>query len=110
MADSIGVSELTVLSSPFLVPAFGLLVVSSGVLFRLVEVPGSGIHVLVADASSRRIVISIAEISAFALFNVSSYSADGSESATTPQPAWTCTTPSFTTMVRRAMQVSMLPR
>ena len=87
MADSIGVSELTVLGSPLLVPAFGLRIVSSGVLLRLVELADSGFHVPVADASTRRIVISMAEISAFALFSVSSYSAVGSESATTPQPA-----------------------
>jgi hypothetical protein len=43
------------------------------------------------------------------LFTVSWYSSAGSLSATMPAPAWTSTVESRITIVRSAMQVSVLP-
>src|SRR5512140_835350 len=45
----------------------------------------------------------------FALFRISSHSRSGSESATIPAPAWIFASPPDITMVRLAMQKSMLP-
>lgn len=58
-----------------------------------------------SPASAIRAASSIAP----AFINVSWYSASGSESATIPPPAWKCTVLPFTTMVRRVMQVSIVP-
>lgn len=51
--------------------------------------------------------ICIARSSARALLSVSSYSAGGLESATTPAPACTCAVSPLATTVRMAMAVSM---
>src|SRR4029077_19415790 len=55
------------------------------------------------------VATSAARISARPLCRVSSYSACGSESATMPAAACTCSVPSFTTPVRMAMARSMSP-
>ncbi len=44
-----------------------------------------------------------------ALFMVSLYSSRGTESATTPPPAWMCRVASLMTAVRIAIAVSMSP-
>ena len=75
------------------------------------EVPGEGVVVvdhqeLHAYSSSAR---AIAASRAASFARHSRCSASGSESATTPAPAWRCTTPSATTIVRSAMHVSIVP-
>src|SRR5829696_6938629 len=61
------------------------------------------------DVDSMRSASPTAASTAWALFSVSWYSVAGSESATTPPPAWMWATPSFNTSVRMVMAVSRSP-
>ena len=85
--------------------------VGSELLEQVDEVPGEGVVVvdhqkLHAYSSSAS---SIAASSAASFARHSRCSAAGSESATTPAPAWSRATPSATTIVLSAMQVSIVP-
>src|SRR5262249_19016107 len=70
---------------------------------RVVVVQHQDLHAYSASASS------IAASSAASFARHSRCSAAGSESATTPAPAWSCATPPETTIVRSAMHVSIDP-
>src|SRR5687768_10020152 len=65
-----------------------------------------GVHVR-GSASGSRVPMAGSNAAAFAF--VSTSSASGSESATTPAPDWTCARPSATTAVRIVMQKSRSP-
>ena len=83
----------------------------AALLEQVDEVPGEGVVVvdhqeLHAYSSSAR---SIAASSAASFARHSRCSASGSESATTPAPAWSRATPSATTIVRSAMHESIVP-
>ena len=70
---------------------------------RVVVVEDEDPHAYSASASS------MAVSSAASFARHSRCSASGSESATTPAPAWSRATPSATTIVRSAMHVSIVP-
>src|SRR3990172_4403707 len=76
------------------------------------QVPGERI-VIVDDgdhcASSASVETPTARNRIFALLRISSHSRAGSESATIPAPAWIMASSPDITMVRMAMQKSMLP-
>src|SRR5206468_3905747 len=70
---------------------------------RVVVVQHQELHAYSSSASS------IAASSAASFARHSRCSASGTESATTPAPAWSRATPSATTIVRSAMHVSIVP-
>src|SRR5690606_17406686 len=66
-------------------------------------------HGAASPLASAGSTISAARKIALALFMVSFHSRAGTESATMPPPAWTCSLPSLITAVRMAIAVSILP-
>src|SRR5580704_8774886 len=72
------------------------------------QVVGKGI-VIVDDQHHMAWALSMARNKAIALLTHSWCSDSGTESATTPQPAWAKAIPSFNTMVLSAMQESRFP-
>src|SRR5258708_24596769 len=95
----------------------GQIVIPENLQFRaklaqiLHQVVGEGVVVVDHQdhGASSAEASSAALSSARALCCVSRHSASGSESATTPAAAWTCSTRSFSTAVRMAMATPMSP-